>query len=77
MTNNRITEAAETAKGDAEALYKLLLICADILEGEGDYTVDGNCEEDCTWDGVSRRCRCNNRRVCWAYDLGTWRPECY
>lgn len=26
-----------------------------------------NCEGPCRgWDGVSRRCDCGNRRVCWA-----------
>lgn len=37
--------------------------------GEGFEFQDCTCEdEDCTWDGVSRRCDCNNRRVAWSYD---------
>lgn len=32
---------------------------------------DGNqetCDNKCIWDGYSKRCVCDNRRVCWAKD---------
>jgi hypothetical protein len=35
----------------------------------GDYPFNGmNCDFECGWDGVSNRCNCGNRRVCWDYD---------
>lgn len=34
---------------------------------DGDeYCNDGN--GDCSWDGISRRCACSNRRVTWEAD---------
>jgi hypothetical protein len=33
---------------------------------------------DCnTWDGLSRRCSCGNRRVYWHWEYGGWSPMTY
>lgn len=35
----------------------------------GAYPFNGmNCDEECSWDGVSKRCNCGNHRVCWDYE---------
>ena len=42
-------------------------------------TFDGhNCEDDCPgWDGESRRCCCDNRRVDWEWENGILWAEAY
>lgn len=54
-----------------EALFQLLIkerLSLDIL-----YRFDGDdtCKwHNCLWDGESRRCACDNRRVAWVRDYG-------
>lgn len=50
-----------------------------IAQGGGFSFGGDNCETDdgCSWDGVSRRCDCGNRRVEWVHDMGSWRGEAY
>jgi hypothetical protein len=39
------------------------------LESSSDFPFYGeNCDEDCGWDGISRRCFCGSRRVSWEYE---------
>ena len=39
------------------------------LESADEFSFNGeNCDEDCGWDGIDRRCFCGNRRVCWEYE---------
>ena len=62
----------ENAISKANAIQFEKLIQEKISEEDefyfnGDeYCNDG--DGDCTWDGVSRRCDCGNRRVSWDYD---------
>lgn len=37
---------------------------------DGDHDCNGG-DGDCSWDGMSRRCDCGNRRVYWTFD-GDW-----
>jgi hypothetical protein len=36
-----------------------------------------NCDEECAWDGLSRRCYCDNRRVSWIYEYNMFFGETY
>jgi hypothetical protein len=74
---NRINEALKDAGDDLKALKELVTLSASIHEEDGGFSIDGNCEGDCSRDGFSHRCNCGNHRVRWAYDLGAWRPEVY
>lgn len=51
----------------SEEIYDSLI--ADVFRANDDeyFEFDGNdnCEDCLGWDGVSRRCHCGNRRVCW------------
>jgi hypothetical protein len=53
-----------------------------LIAAAEDFSFNGkNCESDCDWDGVARRCNCGNRRVSWCFqetsDGGYWYGEAY
>lgn len=48
---------------------------ASELQGRGEYHCD--CQDCESWDGVSHRCNCGNRRVCWSVNGGFKDPYVY
>jgi hypothetical protein len=49
--------------------FKFEQLIKEKLESSSEFYFNGeNCDEDCGWDGVSRRCFCGNRRVAWEYN---------
>ncbi len=60
-TPEAAVEAAEKEAAAAAANFVF-------YDFDGDeYCNDGN--GDCSWDGISRRCECGNRRVSWESEM--------
>lgn len=70
---NRLEEAEQLAKTCLTARQKL----GELKERIETEEIIVGCDECRSWNGLSQRCSCNNRRVCWAWNGEDWVPEIY
>lgn len=83
LTGDGLTRLQEAEKWAAELLAEgkpdAQLALDSIRKRIESYDIIGPCSECDSWDGLSRRCDCGNRRVAWAWDetSKTWTAEAY
>ena len=83
MTNEELRVAVPQACFTDDRSFELFREqIAPYLDESEQFSFDGDgtcndCNGDCSWDGIDRRCNCGNRRVSWAQEHGQWVAEAY
>ncbi len=75
---NRLVEAVRECRLDETVKRQGLRDVIRRLRHEN-VSISVGCDGDCCWNGVSRRCSCDNRRMYWNWSETThwWHPEAY